>query len=110
MEPVEGVQGGELGLQGTRPAEVLKLWLSLRHLGLQGIEQLLSQAFARAERLRQLLTAPQLQVLPGDLHLVSLGLRHSDPTAASAWRERCHQALLQPVSYTHLTLPTTPYV
>jgi len=95
MEPVEGVQGGELGLQGTRPAEVLKLWLSLRHLGLQGIEQLLSQAFARAERLRQLLTAPQLQVLPGDLHLVSLGLRHSDATAAGAWRERCHQALLQ---------------
>lgn len=95
MESVEGVQGGELGLQGTRPAEVLKLWLSLRHLGLQGIEQLLSEAFARAERLRQLLTAPQLQLLPGDLHLVSVGLRHSDANAAASWRDHCHQALLQ---------------
>ena len=29
---------GELGIQGSRPAEIIKLWLGLRFLGMQGIE------------------------------------------------------------------------
>ena len=30
--------GGELGLQGSRPAEALKLWIGLRQLGEKGIQ------------------------------------------------------------------------
>ena len=29
---------GELGIQGSRPAEIIKLWLGLRFLGMNGIE------------------------------------------------------------------------
>ena len=33
---------GELGIQGSRPAEIIKLWLGLRFLGMQGIEDVLN--------------------------------------------------------------------
>ena len=31
------INRGEIGIQGSRPAEVIKLWLGLRFLGLNGI-------------------------------------------------------------------------
>ena len=42
-EPVTGtdLHGGELGIQGTRSAESLKLWIGLRQLGEEGIEKIL---------------------------------------------------------------------
>lgn len=95
MESGDGPQGGELGLQGTRAAEVLKLWLSLQHLGLDGVERLLAGAFQRAERLRSLLRAPQLQLLGGDLHLVAIGLQPHLAEHASAWRDHTHAELQQ---------------
>ncbi len=92
MEPAHaGVHGGELGLQGTRGAEVLKLWLSLQHLGLEGIETLLAGAFQRAEGLRHRLAPLPLAVLPGDLHLVSFARQGPD----QGWRDACHRQLLQ---------------
>ena len=38
---------GELGIQGSRPAEIIKLWLGLRFLGTQGIEDVLSSSIKR---------------------------------------------------------------
>ena len=35
------INRGEIGIQGSRPAEVIKLWLGLRFLGLKGIEDIL---------------------------------------------------------------------
>jgi len=92
MEPAHaGAHGGELGLQGTRGAEVLKLWLSLQHLGLEGIATLLEGAFQRAEGLRQRLAPLPVALLPGDLHLVSFA--HQGPD--QGWRDGCHRRLLQ---------------
>jgi len=34
------INRGEIGIQGSRPAEVIKLWLGLRFLGLKGIENI----------------------------------------------------------------------
>lgn len=95
MESGDGPQGGDLGLQGTRSAEVLKLWLSLQRLGLDGIERILDQAFHRAEYLRSLLTAPQLQLLPGDLHLLAIGLQPHLADRAQLWRDHTHGLLHQ---------------
>lgn len=72
MEPsIEHHHGGELGLQGSRPAEVLKLWLGLRQLGESGIEQVLSAAIARRDYFQQQLDSSKLQILSGPLHLLA---------------------------------------
>lgn len=95
MESGDAPQGGDLGLQGTRSAEVLKLWLSLQHLGLDGIERILDQAFYRADYLRSLLTAPQLQLLAGDLHVLAIGLQPHLADRAKVWRDHTHGLLHQ---------------
>ncbi|MCP9793763.1 pyridoxal phosphate-dependent decarboxylase family protein [Synechococcus lacustris] len=94
MEPPMVSQGGELGLQGTRGAEVLKLWMSLQYLGLEGIENILQSAFSRASILRNLLESMPLQLLAGDLHLLSFTASGMESENQVAWRDRCHRELL----------------
>ena len=92
MEPARGVHGGDCGLQGTRPAEVLKLWLGLRQLGQQGIDELLDGALHRARVLRQGL-APLPLILPsGDLHIVCFRPRAAG--SSEDWSSSTRQRLL----------------
>ena len=94
MEETASPQGGDLGLQGTRGAEVLKLWLGLQHLGLEGIDAVISAALERRERLAGLLDQLPLTLLPGDLHLLSFQRSSLVGEEALNWRDRVHQALL----------------
>jgi len=43
------INRGEIGIQGSRPAEVIKLWLGLRFLGLKGIENILGSSIKRKD-------------------------------------------------------------
>jgi len=43
------INRGEIGIQGSRPAEVIKLWLGLRFLGLKGIENILKSSIKRKD-------------------------------------------------------------
>ncbi len=97
MEPSwGGGHGGEAGLQGSRPAEILKLWLGLRQLGLAGIAQLCDAALARRLRLEQLLASDgRLLLCGGPLHLLAFRPRGLDPAACAAWSATTRQALLQ---------------
>jgi L-2,4-diaminobutyrate decarboxylase len=96
MEPSwGGVHGGEAGLQGTRPAEILKLWLGLRQLGLDGIAAVLDGAISRRQTLQRLVAAePRLQLLPGELHLLAFTPAQGDAAAADRWSLQCRQRLL----------------
>ncbi|MEY3768441.1 MAG: hypothetical protein RLZZ11_1511, partial [Cyanobacteriota bacterium] len=96
MEPSwADAHGGECGLQGTRPAEVLKLWLGLRQLGLQGIEHLLGAAVQRRERLQELLEPLPLDCSSGPLHLLAFTPTGQDHDAAERWSLQTRQRLLE---------------
>ncbi|MBM5807856.1 MAG: aminotransferase class V-fold PLP-dependent enzyme [Cyanobacteria bacterium M_surface_10_m2_179] len=96
MEPSWAeAHGGECGLQGTRPAEVLKLWLGLRQLGMRGIEALLGGAVQRRQRLETLLEPLPLQCSSGPLHLLAFTPRHADAAVAEAWSQQTRQRLLE---------------
>ncbi len=97
MEPSwGGSHGGESGLQGTRPAEILKLWLGLRQLGLDGIAAVLDGAIGRRLLLQQLLAVdPRLEQCSGDLHLLAFSPVGADAAAAEGWSRQCRQHLLR---------------
>ena len=93
MEPARVVHGGDCGLQGTRSAEVLKLWLGLRQLGQQGIDQLLDGALQRAQALRQALEPLPLILPSGDLHMVCF--RPATTDDSETWSRRTRELLLE---------------
>jgi sulfinoalanine decarboxylase len=97
MEPSwGGSHGGESGLQGTRPAEILKLWLGLRQLGLVGIEAVLDGAIQRRRQLQSLLTPNErLQLVGGSFHLLAFTPQQLDAAGSQAWSDRTRQRLLQ---------------
>ncbi|BEV36347.1 pyridoxal-dependent decarboxylase [Synechococcus sp. M16CYN] len=89
-----GYHGGEVGLQGTRPAEVLKLWLGLRQLGEAGLETVLSSALKRREIFANQLDSDRLRLLPGALHLQAFHPIKGDPQSCEAWSQQTRQQLL----------------
>ena len=97
MEPSwGGSHGGESGLQGTRPAEILKLWLGLRQLGLVGIRAVLDGAIQRRRQLQALLTPNErLQLVGGSFHLLAFTPQQLDAAGSQAWSDRTRQRLLQ---------------
>ena len=96
MEPAWGDgHGSEIGLQGTRPAEVLKLWLGLRQLGEQGIESLLEGAIQRRQSLARQLDASRFILLSGPLHLIACTPKNADADQASVWSLATRQSLLE---------------
>ena len=62
---------GELGIQGSRPAEIIKLWLGLRFLGMNGIEDVLSSAIERRKYLEKNLNIEIYDLYSGPLHIIS---------------------------------------
>ena len=97
MEPSWGVvHGGEAGLQGSRPAEIIKLWLGLRQLGLAGIEAVLDGAIRRRRQLQALLAADgRLLLRGGSFHLLAFRPDGFDRQACEQWSQRTRQQLLQ---------------
>ena len=80
--------------QGTRPAEVLKLWLGLRQLGENGITAVLEGALDRRRLLMQHLSSDDLQLLSGDLHLLAFRPRCSDADQSREWSDTTRSRLL----------------
>lgn len=91
---LDGAHGGELGLQGSRPAEILKLWLGLRQLGDEGIASLLEQAVARRQRLEACLDPSRLEISSGPLHLLSCAPVGADAERCEHWTAAMRQRLL----------------
>jgi L-2,4-diaminobutyrate decarboxylase len=74
---------------------VLKLWLGLRQLGLEGIDALLDGAIARREQLQQLLQLqPGLTLVGGALHLLAFTPANASVAQSEAWSQQTRQHLL----------------
>lgn len=96
MEPSwGGGHGGEEGLQGSRPAEILKLWLGLRQLGWNGLQDLLAGALNRQRQLTALLAEESgLLLQGGPLHLIAFRPQGLTPEGSAGWSQSTRQALL----------------
>ncbi len=96
IEPAwEDDHGGELGLQGTRSAEVLKLWMGLRQLGENGIELLLKEAIHRRQYLESSLDKSKYEILSGPLHLLACTPRGFDKSETYEWSISTRKLLLE---------------
>ena len=65
------VNRGEIGIQGSRPAEVIKLWLGLRFLGLNGIEDILKSSIKKKDFFIDHIVKNKFEIYSGPLHIVS---------------------------------------
>ena len=65
------INRGEIGIQGSRPAEVIKLWLGLRFLGLKGIENILKSSIKRKDFFVKNISKNKFDIYSGPLHIVS---------------------------------------
>ncbi len=89
---------GELGLQGTRPTEVLKLWATLQHIGLDALAALVERQLALTrEVLRRVETRPLLELAARpDTNLLCFRAAPEDkaPEAQDALTEALQRHLL----------------
>ncbi len=76
---------GELGLQGTRPAEVIKLWLGLRFLGLKGIEDILKSSIDRKVFFEKNLSNEKYEIYSGPLHIISFLPKGMSIEESNSW-------------------------
>ncbi len=96
IEPTvdDEINGGEYGLQGSRPAEVLKLWLGLRQLGETGITKLIESSISRRSYFENKLDFNNLNVKSGPLHLIAFTPKNIDITSALKWSNQTRKKLL----------------
>ena len=76
---------GELGIQGSRPAEIIKLWLGLRFLGMQGIEDVLNTSIERRKFFENNLNTEIFELFSGPLHIISFIPKGMNKDQSEAW-------------------------
>ncbi len=81
------INRGEIGIQGSRPAEVIKLWLGLRFLGLNGIENILKSSIKRKDFFEKNISKNKFDVYSGPLHIVSFLPNKLEPKDSDAWTQ-----------------------
>jgi len=86
--------GGELGIQGTRSAESLKLWIGLRQLGEEGIEKILLESIKRRSYLESIIDSSKFKIISGPLHLLALTPINYTSIQASDWSIKTRNCLL----------------
>ena len=91
----EYTHGGELGIQGTRSAEALKLWIGLRQLGEKGIEDLLLDSVNRRYYLESKIDTSMFDIITGPLHLLAFTPKDYSFTKGSEWSKKTRNYLLK---------------
>ncbi len=85
---------GELGIQGSRPAEIIKLWLGLRFLGMQGIEDVLNSAIEKRKFFENNLNTEKYELCSGPLHIISFLPKGMNKNESDAWTLKKRRSLM----------------
>jgi len=81
------INRGEIGIQGSRPAEVIKLWIGLRFLGLNGIEKILKSSIKRKDFFIKNINKNKFDIYSGPLHIVSFLPKNLEAKDSDAWTQ-----------------------
>jgi len=82
------INRGEIGIQGSRPAEVIKLWLGLCFLGLNGIEDILNSSIKRKDFFIKNISKNKFDIYSGPLHIVSFIPKKLKPEESDTWTQK----------------------
>ena len=86
---------GELGIQGSRPAEIIKLWLGLRFLGNHGINNILKSSIDKKLLFENNLSKEKFNIYSGPLHIISFIPKGMDVKDSNNWTERTRSELMK---------------
>ncbi|MDC3171355.1 aminotransferase class V-fold PLP-dependent enzyme [Prochlorococcus sp. AH-716-E13] len=86
---------GEIGIQGSRPAEIIKLWLGLRFLGMQGIENILNSSIEKRICLENNLNKEKFDLYSGPLHIISFIPKDMNKNETDAWTLNKREILMR---------------
>ena len=75
----------EIGIQGSRPAEIIKLWLGLRFLGMKGIEDVLISSIERRKFFEINLNKEKYDLYSGPLHIISFLPKGMNKKESDEW-------------------------
>ena len=91
--PDDVTNRGELGVQGSRPAEIIKLWLGLRFLGIHGIEKILKESLLKKSIFIEKLDENKFEIYGGPLHIVSFIPKRMDTEESNNWTLKAKKLL-----------------
>ena len=95
LDSTDEVQNrGELGVQGSRPAEIIKLWLGLRFLGKVGINDILKSSTRKKILFENNLDKDKFIIYSGPLHIISLKPRNMNLDEVNKWSLKIKKELL----------------
>ncbi|MBO6960621.1 MAG: aspartate aminotransferase family protein [Prochlorococcus marinus CUG1438] len=81
------INRGEIGIQGSRPAEVIKLWLGLRFLGMKGIEDILGSSINKNKYFIKNINKDKFDIYSGPLHIASFIPQGLTSKESEAWTQ-----------------------
>ncbi len=89
------VNRGELGIQGSRSAEIIKLWLGLRFLGIEGIENILNKSVNNKSLFIDKLDKNKFLIYSGPLHIITFIPRNMIEEESNNWTLKIKKFLLE---------------
>ena len=81
----EVLNRGELGVQGSRPAEIIKLWLGLKFLGEEGINDILKSSIMKKILFENILDKNKFNIYSGSLHIISFEPKNMNYEQINNW-------------------------
>tara|TARA_Y100001978_G_scaffold137512_1_gene122959 strand:+ start:72 stop:1472 length:1401 start_codon:yes stop_codon:yes gene_type:complete len=93
--PDDVINRGELGIQGSRAPEIIKLWLGFRFLGIEGIEKILEESILKKSIFIEKLDENKFEIYSGPLHIVLFLPKNMNDEESNNWTLKAKNLLLE---------------